>query len=84
MKALAGHLAGVSIGEETNTKTGGLMQEIISLEAGEALVFCPGAIVGIADGERKGLKGRKLGLEELKVRVRRRITEDGGRSILAA
>ncbi len=60
------------------------MERIVGLDAGEGLVFCPGAMVGMEEGEGMGLKGRKLGLGGLKVRVRKRVTEDGGRSILAA
>ena len=46
---------------------------------GEALVFSPNAVVGV-DGDGAA---RKLGSGILKVYVRNRVTEDGGRSVMA-
>lgn len=56
-----------------------LFAQIVELRVGEALVFSPNAVVGIS-GEGAA---RKLGSGMLKVRVRNRVTEDGGRSIMA-
>ena len=53
--------------------------ETVELEPGEVLVFSPSAMLEPVEG--KAL--RKLGIEWLKVRVRRRLTEDRGKSILA-
>lgn len=53
--------------------------EIVELEPGEALNFSPSAMLESVEGQRP----RKLGVQWLKVRVRRRLTEDGGNSILA-
>ena len=53
--------------------------EIVELEPGEALMFSPSAMLELVEG--KALS--KLGMQWLKVRVRRRLTEDGGKSILA-
>ncbi len=53
--------------------------EIVELEPGEALMFSPSAMLEPVEGEAP----RRLGMEWLKVRVRRRLTEDGGKSILA-
>ena len=53
--------------------------EIVELEPGEALIFSPSAMLEAVEGKAP----RNLGMEWLKVRVRRRLTEDGGKSILA-
>ena len=82
-RTLREHLAGVS----TLDELGGVMKrdgrsifsEIVELEPGEALMFSPSAMLETVEGEAP----RKLGMEWLKVRFRRRLTEDGGRSILA-
>ena len=77
------HLAGVStaegLGGETKRDARSIFAEIVELEPGEALMFCPSAVLDWIEGEAPS----KLGMEWLKIRVRRRLTEDGGRSILA-
>lgn len=56
-----------------------LFAQIVELRVGEALVFSPNAVVGVGgDGT-----ARKLGSGMLKVQVRNRVTEDGGRSVMA-
>ncbi|KAI3399517.1 hypothetical protein diail_6539 [Diaporthe ilicicola] len=56
-----------------------LFAQIVGLRVGEALVFSPNAVMGL------GSEGsaRKLSSGVLKVRVRNRVTEDGGRSVMA-
>ncbi|KAK1768941.1 hypothetical protein QBC33DRAFT_448798 [Phialemonium atrogriseum] len=65
----------------------GLFSQIVGLRVGEALVFAPSAIVGVrvvgAAAAAGGAAVRRLGNGVLKVRVRRRVTADGGRSIMA-
>jgi hypothetical protein len=57
----------------------GLLREIMRLKTGEALVFAPSAICGV-DGEARG---RRIGADALlKMRMRKRLTWDGGRSIV--
>ena len=59
----------------------GLLREIMRLRTGEALVFAPSAIFGGSSDEGRG--GRRSGADELlKMRMRKRVTWDGGRSIL--
>lgn len=53
--------------------------EIVELKPGEVLIFSSSAMLEPIEG--KAL--RKLDMKWLKVRVRRRLTEDGGKSILA-
>ncbi|KFY68290.1 hypothetical protein V496_01210 [Pseudogymnoascus sp. VKM F-4515 (FW-2607)] len=61
-----------------------IFREIVGLEVGEALVFSPSAMVGVGVTSSGGSRYIKLGAGFLKVRVRARLTTDGGRSILAA
>jgi hypothetical protein len=61
-----------------------IFKKIVELEVGEALMFSPSAMVGadVASGDNS--KYAKLGTGFLKVRVRTRLTTDGGKSVLAA
>ena len=104
--ALRDHLAGVSvIGDMISTESSPkrnvrkVFTEIVELEAGEALLFSPSAMLGAkiggshatADLEKQSEKSKlhdnvmsqKLGLDWVKMKVRKRLTEDGGRSIVA-
>ena len=82
-RVLRDHLAGVStlnepgVAEKRDVRS--VFAEIVELEPGEALIFSPSAMLELV----KGKAPRKLGLDWLKVRIRRRLTEDGGKSILA-
>lgn len=82
-RTLREHLAGVSTAEElggaTKRNARSIFAEIVELEPGQALMFCPSAVLELVEGEAP----KKLGMDWLKIRVRRRLTEDGGRSILA-
>ncbi|KAL7912662.1 hypothetical protein GGI35DRAFT_476499 [Trichoderma velutinum] len=83
-----------------------LFHKIVDLRRGEALLFCPSAIIGLRktaiklengssvkdswiDGDLEQVAGGaypqliKLSHGHLKIKVRKRITDDGGRSILA-
>ncbi|KAL9028993.1 MAG: hypothetical protein Q9196_002714 [Gyalolechia fulgens] len=82
-RTLGNHLAGVStlseLGAATKRDVQKIFVEIVELEPGDALIFSPAAMLEPVEGG----PSRKLGIEWLKVRVRRRLTEDGGKSILA-
>ncbi|KAK7715199.1 hypothetical protein SLS64_003897 [Diaporthe eres] len=68
---------GVTMGQKQAAAS--LFAQIVELRVGEALVFSPNALMGVGgEGE-----ARKLGSGMLKVRVRNRVTEDGGRSVMA-
>lgn len=60
-----------------------IFKKIVGLEVGEALVFSPSAVVGVDVASGSGRYAR-LGAGFLKVRVRSRLTDDGGKSNLAA
>lgn len=59
-----------------------LFARIVKLRTGEALVFSPSSIVGLEkDGDR--IVHQRLAHHVMRVVMRARITEDGGRSIMA-
>ncbi|KAK7432199.1 hypothetical protein QQZ08_001144 [Neonectria magnoliae] len=73
-----------------------LFQRIVTLRTGEAFVFAPSATIGIsaarasiAHDDETGSEGDsgaqfiQLGHGVMKVRIRKRVTADGGRSIMA-
>ncbi|KAJ9653189.1 hypothetical protein H2198_007600 [Neophaeococcomyces mojaviensis] len=68
------HLAGA----KTDSKEeDGLFREIVRLGTGEALVFCPTAVLSVPLGRPKLLQDSYA-----KVRIRDRLSADGGQSIL--
>ncbi|KAL8736881.1 MAG: hypothetical protein Q9181_002247 [Wetmoreana brouardii] len=79
--ALKAHLAAVStVGDENlqrNVKE--IFQAIVNLETGQALLFSPLAMLDLTE-----FGPQKLGLRYVKMRVRKRLTADGGRSAQAA
>ncbi len=68
---------------------------IVKLKVGEALMFAPSAAVGIeaeevtedgngsASSAGAGMTVKRLGHDVMKIRVRNRITTDGGKTIMA-
>ncbi|KAL8947005.1 MAG: hypothetical protein Q9222_006665 [Ikaeria aurantiellina] len=85
LQALRGHLAGVSTpgdeGPQRNIQE--MFKTIVNLEAGEALLFSPSAMLGSTNSSPDSNsipKIQKLGLRYVKMRVRKRLTTDGGRS----
>ncbi|KIA75520.1 hypothetical protein HK57_00709 [Aspergillus ustus] len=82
-------------GEKEEEKGMTLFERIVQLRVGEALLFAPSAIVGVRDGVGDdqdggggGEQGQEAGFERwggrsLKITVRARLTEDGGKSILS-
>ena len=87
LAALKSHLAGVAgVSDESKRDVKDIFRTIVNLEVGEALLFSPSAMLKEANGVG-GVGGveciEKLGMAYLKVRIRRRVTADGGRSMLA-
>lgn len=99
--ALRSHLAGMSIiGDMISTESSAKLDmrkvftEIVELEAGEALLFSPSAMIGAkiggsyANADLKKQRGKpmllgdampqKLGLDWVKIKVRKRLIADGG------
>lgn len=58
----------------------GLFAQIVDLRVGEALLFAPNAILSVSEASGRA---KKLSNGVLKVRVRNRVTEDGGQSLMA-
>lgn len=62
-----------------------LLTRVVSLRVGEALLFAPTAVIHVE--KWPGVKGateiRRQGQGFLKIRVRNRVTADGGRSVMA-
>jgi hypothetical protein len=95
MKVLKSHLAaGQEDHRDFNSRsespgdkiTTTLFERILSLKVGEALLFAPSAIVGVQDSNeesRQSVEYERLGGGNLKITVRRRLTDDGGKSILS-
>ncbi|KAM0348447.1 hypothetical protein ACHAP4_010962 [Fusarium culmorum] len=68
-----------------NIKDENLFSHIVDLKTGEALLFCPSALVDFrvprASNSQSSLV--HLGSNTMKVRIRNRITADGGQSVMA-
>lgn len=89
LAALRKHLAGASAASRIMEEAGEdgdrqdaaeeLFARVVRLRVGEALLFAPSAVLELEEGFR----ARKLNHSVLKIRVRKRITDDGGRSIMA-
>ncbi|KAG7008725.1 hypothetical protein G7Y79_00004g013090 [Physcia stellaris] len=88
LQALRSHLAGVSKFEGNDGRDiKEIFDKIVNLEAGEALLFSPSMMLNVTEGglgDAKVLRTEKLGMGYLKMRVRNRLTADGGKSIMAA
>ncbi|KAH8201740.1 hypothetical protein TruAng_004092 [Truncatella angustata] len=79
-------IRGVDI--NSNNPTLEMMSHIVKLRTGEALIFAPSAFVGL---ERKSrgknpqavVTPKRLDHDVMRVRIRARVTADGGRSMMA-
>ncbi|KAM0126316.1 hypothetical protein ACHAO1_010128 [Botrytis cinerea] len=99
LKSLKLHLAGAASnsldGEDTDSsdlvssreKSDGakrLFAEIVQLRVGEALLFSPSAMIDAEVDCNGTVALRRLGDSFLKIRIRMRLTTDGGKSVIAA
>jgi len=96
LRTLERHLAGAASKllkndeDEDERKSQGtvareLFNEIVKLRVGEALLFSPSAVIGLDDAGEEGEEQlRRLGAAYVKIRVRSRLTDDGGKSVMAA
>ncbi|KAK6860011.1 hypothetical protein PG995_003647 [Apiospora arundinis] len=84
-RALYEGVRGIHISQ--NDAASDMMSHIVKLRTGDALLFAPSAIVGLekqkTDGGAVVVTPKQLHHEVMRVRVRARITADGGKSILA-
>ncbi|RAL15894.1 uncharacterized protein BO97DRAFT_362104 [Aspergillus homomorphus CBS 101889] len=68
--------------KEPNTQSS-LFNKIVSLRVGEAIIFSPSTIIRVRGVDEDGkLSFERLGNGNVQVRVRQRLTLDGGRSLL--
>lgn len=95
LRVLKHHIAGAAISEdasrESGTRTGyasvserSLFDRIVRLRVGEALLFAPSAVIGNSSGNRENSIIQKLGAGYLQVKIRSRLTEDGGKSVISS
>lgn len=77
---LRSHLSGIcSMATKNDDELRELFEEIVTLKVGESLLFSPSAILSVDDGR----VARRLGMDMLRFKTRPRLTDDGGRSVLA-
>lgn len=81
LRCLKAHLAALDdvVDEDGKPDLNAVFQKIVKLRVGEALLFAPSATI---DGDAAG-DTKRLGMDYLKIRVRSRITFDGGKSQMA-
>ena len=60
-----------------------IFSDIVKLKVGEALMFSPNAMVGLRENTDGSTEIQRVDFGYLKVKVRQRLTSDGGRSVLA-
>ena len=61
-----------------------IFHRIVHLQVGEALLFSPSAVIGSAPKEAGSRGMTTLGSGYLTIKVRSRLTEDGGKSVLSS
>ncbi|KAI4093795.1 MAG: hypothetical protein LQ344_002698 [Seirophora lacunosa] len=89
LQTLKARLAGVATpgDEDAKGNVKEIFNTIVHLAVGEALLFSPSAMLEAAPAgpslSSGPLKLQKLGLSYVKIRVRKRLTADGGRSVMA-
>lgn len=87
LHVLKNHLAGATELDGSSKKGfSKIFDLVVNLRAGQALLFSPSAMLDVEEGtadETNNGEPRKLGLRFVKMIVRKRITSDGGKSILA-
>ncbi|KGO50635.1 hypothetical protein PEX2_063050 [Penicillium expansum] len=98
IRALQGHVAGAALDAQSNQETSvydddhpknagiarkfSLFHKIVHLRVGEALIFSPSAVSCTASGGSQEL--RNLGSGHMVIKIRDRLTEDGGKSVLSS
>ncbi|KAH7418481.1 hypothetical protein BKA64DRAFT_563940, partial [Cadophora sp. MPI-SDFR-AT-0126] len=91
LRCMRSHLATLDNDEGLTTnsklKLDNVFNQIVKLKVGEALLFAPSAIVKVTKTEgESGVETheiQRLGIEYLQIKIRGRVTADGGRSVLA-
>ncbi|RYP36915.1 hypothetical protein DL767_003163 [Monosporascus sp. MG133] len=84
-EVLKKHLAGAD--KQDPGSQNSLFHTIVGLRTGQALLFCPTALTDVVDGSPgSGSPGwvRSLNDGYMNIRIRKRLTMDGGKSIMAS
>ena len=100
LRALQGHVAAAALGTQSNVEATTNIEEdlaapeisgkfslfyrIVNLQVGEALLFSPGAALGSAANELGSPSLNRLGAGYLVIKIRKRLTEDGGKSVISS
>ncbi|KAK2026026.1 hypothetical protein LX32DRAFT_595557 [Colletotrichum zoysiae] len=78
---LSGEVRPVVVGERDTA--GELFAKIVSLQTGQALVFAPSAIIGLGEEKNGAVTTvQRLVHRPLLVKVRSRLTQDGGKTVM--
>jgi hypothetical protein len=91
LRELRSHLAALDNDEEdpgkSKLKLINIFNQIVKLRTGEALLFAPSAILGFEKKQNENgseeTEMKRLGIGYLKIKIRARVTSDGGRSVFA-
>jgi hypothetical protein len=91
LRELRSHLAALDNDEEDPRKSKlkliNIFNQIVKLRTGEALLFAPSAIIGVEKKQNENgaeeTEMKRLGIGCLKIKIRARVTSDGGRSVFA-
>lgn len=100
LRALQGHVAAAALGTQSNGEATATIEEdlatpeitgkfslfyrIVNLRVGEALLFSPGAALGSAAEKPSSPGLTRLGAGYLVIKIRKRLTEDGGKSVTSS
>jgi hypothetical protein len=91
LRELRAHIAALDNDEESPESSKvhliNIFNQIVKLRTGEALLFAPSAIIGVEKTQNENGAGetemKRLGIGCLKIKIRARVTSDGGRSVIA-
>ena len=91
LRELRSHLAALDNDEEDPGKSKfkliNIFNQIVKLRTGEALLFAPSAILAVEKKQNENgsevTEMKRLGIGCLKIKIRARVTSDGGRSVFA-
>lgn len=67
---------------DSNTVTSKIFLDVVNLQTGEALLFAPSGAMTI-EYAQSGENSQRLGFSYLKIKVRARLTADGGKSVMS-
>jgi len=92
LRCLRLHLAALSDHDDDPSQSAkvlmtNIFNQIVKLRVGEALLFAPSAIIGVEEKQNENgveeTEMKRLGMGYLKIKIRARVTSDGGKSVFA-